>query len=236
MARLALTLSLLLLAGCAGSLPKVPAPDVPRDRPLQVAFLVLDGVYNTELTAPLDIFHHTPFHTKPEPGMRVFTVSPDGKPVKSFEGLVITPDHSFETAPKADVLVVPSAEHNMDTDLEDEALIAWVKETGQQATFVMSLCDGAFVLAQAGLLDGKASTTFPSDVDAYAKRFPHLDVRRGVSFVHDGKALTSQGGAKSFDVALYLVAHLWGDTVARNVGRGLVLPWPLPELRATVIE
>lgn len=225
-----------LAAGCATALPRVPAPDIPRDRPLQVAFLVVDGVYNSELTAPLDIFHHTPFHTKPEPGMAVYTVSPDGAPVRTFEGLRITPDHSFETAPAPDVLVVPSAEHSMDTDLENAALIAWVRDTGRRATFVVSLCDGAFVLAKAGLLDGRASTTFPSDVDRYAETFPSLDVRRGVSFVHDGPALTSQGGARSFDVALYLVAHLWGDDVARRVGRGLVLPWPMPGLAADVVR
>ena len=69
-----------------------PPDDLPRDRPLQVGFLILEGVYNTELTAPFDIFHHTPFHTEPEPGMRVFTISPDGLPVTSFEGLRIAAD------------------------------------------------------------------------------------------------------------------------------------------------
>ena len=56
--------------------------------------------------------------------------------------------------------------------------------------------------------------------------FPHLEVRRGVSFVHDGKALTSQGGARSYDVAMYLVDHLYGTEVAAGVGRGMVLDWP----------
>ena len=56
--------------------------------------------------------------------------------------------------------------------------------------------------------------------------FPQLDVRRGVSFVHDGPMLTSQGGAKSYDVAMYLVAHLYGDEVAKRSGRGLVIDWP----------
>lgn len=196
---------------------------------------MVDGVFNTELTAPYDIFHHTPFHTKPQPGMRVYTVSPDGQPITTFEGLVLQPDYSFETAPPADVLVVASAEHSRDRDLDNGAMIAWVRDVGRKATFVVSLCDGAFVLARAGLLDGRASTTFPSDVDEYAAMFPQLDVRRDVSFVHDGRLLTSQGGARSFDVALYLVDHLWGEDVARRVARGLVIEWPPSSMRALVL-
>ncbi len=201
-------------------------PRVPADRPLQVAFLVVDGVYNSELIAPYDIFHHTVFHT--QPGMELFTVSPTGAAITTFEGLAIEAHHSFSSAPPIDILVVPSAEHSMDSDLENREMIAWVREVGADAMFVVSLCDGAFVLARAGLLDDVASTTFPGDVDRYVETFPHLDVRRDVSFVHDGRMLTSQGGARSYDVAMYLVDHLYGESVARGVGGGLVIAWPPP--------
>jgi transcriptional regulator GlxA family with amidase domain len=188
--------------------------------------LLVDGVFNSELMAPYDVLHHTPSHTAPRPGFEVFTVSSDGKPITTYEGLVIVPHHSFASAPTIDVLVVPSAEHSMDTDLENETLISWVRDTGRQARYVLSLCDGAFVLARAGLLDGVAMTTFPGDLDRFAATFPHLDLRRGVSFVHDRHAITSAGGAKSYEPAMYLVAHLFGDDAARRVGVGLILDWP----------
>lgn len=203
-----------------------PPPDLPRDRPLKAGFLVIDGVYNSELAAPYDVLQHTVFHTRPEPGIEVFTVSPDGAMVTTFEGLKLLPHHGFADAPEIDILVVPSAEHNLDTDLENEALIAWVRQTGSRARYIMSLCDGAFVLAQAGLLDGLAVTTFPGDQDRFAELFPHLDLRRGVSFVHDGKAITAEGGARSYDPAMHLVDHLFGEKVTQGVGRGLILPWP----------
>jgi len=206
--------------------PSHARPELPADRPLRVAFLVVDGVYNSELMAPYDVFHHTPFHTAPEPGMAVFTVSPDGEPVRTFEGLRIQPDYGFADAPQADVLVVPSAEGSMGPDLDDEVLIGWVRAAGERARWVVSLCDGAFVLAQAGLLDGHAVTTFPADYDELAARFPALDLRINVSFVHDGKVLTSQGGARSYDVAMYLVDLLYGPQVAHGVGAGLLIPWP----------
>jgi transcriptional regulator GlxA family with amidase domain len=226
----------LLASGCAPA-PEQTAPrpdwerlptpsDLPADRPLRAGFLIVDGVYNSELMAPYDIFHHTPFHTGPAPGIEVFTVSPDGRAVTTFEGLTLVPHHGFADAPEIDILVVPSAEGSMDHDLENERMMTWVRETGERARFVVSLCDGAFVLAAAGLLDDRAATTFPGDQDRFAETFPEIDLRRRVSFVHDGPALTSQGGARSYDVALYLVDHLYGEQVARGVARGLVLPWP----------
>jgi transcriptional regulator GlxA family with amidase domain len=217
--------------------PRVPAPaDLPADRPLRAGFLIVDGVYNSELMAPYDILQHTVFHT--EPGIEVFTVSPDGAPVTTFEGLRIMPHHSFDTAPEIDILVVPSAEGSMTTDLENESLISWVAEVGDNARYVMSLCDGAFVLAAAGLLDGRVVTTFPGDQDRFADTFPELDLRRGVSFVHDGGVLTSEGGAKSYDVSMYLVDHLYGEGVAQGVGGGLIIDWPPTAERvpAVVVE
>lgn len=226
---------LILVVGAFAVLP-LSAADAPGAASesfssIRVGFLMVDGVYNSELMAPYDIFHHTRFHV--EDGMQVFTVSPAGDPVMTFEGLRIEAHYSFGTAPPIDILVVPSAEHSMDSDLENEAMIDWVRRVGTEARFVVSLCDGAFVLAAAGLLDGLASTTFPGDIEAYRQRFPHLDVRQGVSFVHDGKALTSQGGARSYDVAMYLVDHLYGTEVALGVGEGMVLEWPPVESAPT---
>jgi transcriptional regulator GlxA family with amidase domain len=113
----------------------------------------------------------------------------------------------------------------MDRDLENRELIDWVRKRGRRADYVISLCDGAFVLAQAGLLDGRAVTTFPADQDRFAEKFPGLDLRREPTFVHDGAVLTSQGGADSYLVAMYLVDHLYGEEVARKVGKGLLIPW-----------
>lgn len=211
-------------------LPKLEKPT----KELQVAFLIMDGVYNTELTAPMDIFQHTIFHT--DPGMKVFTIAKEKKPIRSFEGLVISPDYSYleDDYPEIDILVVPSAEHHLDTDLEDEEMIRFVQESGNKADYIMSLCDGAFVLAKAGLLDGLESTTFPSDIDSYEKMFPQLSVHRDVIFVHDGKAITGAGGAKSFEPALYLCELLYGKKAADGIAKGLVIDWDVHGLKKKI--
>ena len=125
-----------------------------------VGFLIMDGVFNTELTAPYDIFQHTIFR-KGIKAMNVFMVANTLEPITTFEGIRLLPDYNYleDDLPKIDILVVPSAEHHLDTDLEDEAMINFVKKTGEQAEFVTSHCDGAFVLAKAGLLESVESTT-----------------------------------------------------------------------------
>ena len=206
--------------------PQVGPPILPT-RQLNAAFLIVDGVYNSELVAPMDVMHHTIFNS--EKGIKVFTVSNQKEPITTFEGLHIIPDYSFETdtLPEIDILIVPSAQHSMDSDLENEDLIEFVKNTGRQASYVLSLCDGAFVLAKAGLLDMHECTTFPGDIEKFKQAFPQLTVHKDVSFVHDREIITSSGGAKSYDPALYLVELLYGKNSADDIGKGLVIDWNL---------
>lgn len=243
----ALSVLLLVLLTTCGSeeknAPDIVAPPIVAKAPelhpgrYNVAFLVMDGVYNTELTAPYDIFQHTIFREGIK-GMNTFMVANTLEPVMTFEGMQILPHFNYleEGLPDIDILVVPSAEHHLDTDLEDEKMINFVRTTAATANFVTSHCDGAFILAQAGLLKDKVSTTFPSDINAMRERFPDHDIREDVLFVHDGKFITSAGGAKSFEAALYLAEHLYGDSIARSLAGGLVIDWDLSQVPHLIIE
>lgn len=202
-----------------------------------VAFLIMDGTYNTELTAPFDIFQHTVFRDSINP-MNVFTVANTDNAITTFEGMRIIPDFNYvnDSLPKIDILVVPSAEHHLDTDLKDDIMLNFIKKVDKEALFVTSHCDGAFVLAKAGLLNDAVSTTFPSDIDAMREMFPDLDIRKDVLFVHDGKYITSAGGAKSFEAALYLCEYLYGKDIAKSLAGGLVIDWNLDKVKHLVIE
>ena len=211
-------------------------PKLEADR-YNVAFLIMDGVYNTELTAPFDVFQHTKYRDSIK-AMNVFTVAKTDDAITTFEGMRLLPDFNYlkDEIPKIDILVVPSAEHHLDTDLDDEAMINFVKEVDKNAQFITSHCDGAFVLAKAGLLDNSVSTTFPSDIDKMRNMFPHLDVRKEVLFVHDGKYITSAGGAKSFEAALYLAEYLYGKDIAISLAGGLVIDWNVDKVPHLIIE
>ncbi len=202
-----------------------------------VAFLIMNGTYNTEFTAPYDIFQHTQYR-KNIKQMNVFTVANTDLPITTFEGVKIIPDYNYviDSLPHIDILVVPSAEHHLDTDLDDHAMIEFIKQVDHKATFMTSHCDGAFVLAKAGVLDSIVSTTFPSDIDKMRTMFPKLDVRKEVLFVHDGKYITSAGGAKSFEAALYLCEYLYGEEIAQSIAGGLVIDWKLENVPHLVVD
>ena len=202
-----------------------------------VAFLIMDGTFNTELTAPYDIFQHTIFRKGIKP-MNVFTVANTDAPITTFEGMKIIPDFNYlkDKMPKIDILVIPSAEHHLDTDLDDEKMIAFVQKIDKEAQYITSHCDGAFVLAKAGLLKDKVSTTFPSDIDQMREMFPTLDIRKKVLFVHDDKYITSAGGAKSFEAALYLCEFLYGKEIAKSLAGGLVIDWDLEKVPHLVVK
>lgn len=202
-----------------------------------VAFLIMDGTYNTEFTAPFDIFQHTQFR-KGIKAMNTFTVANTLKPITTFEGIRILPDFDYtkDSIPQIDILVVPSAEHHLDTDLKDEVMLNFIKKVDKTALYMTSHCDGAFVLAKAGVLDNIVSTTFPSDISQYRKMFPSLQIKDSVLFVHDGKYITSAGGAKSFEASLYLCELLYGKEITETIAKGLVIDWDISQVPSLILQ
>ncbi len=99
-----------------------------------------------------------------------------------------------------------------------------------------SHCDGAFPLAQSGILDSVVSTTFPTDIEKYRNMFPNLNVKDSVWFVHDGKYITSSGGAKSFEAALYLCEMLYGKEITKSLAKGLVIDWDLENVPHLTVQ
>ena len=233
--QLSLTLVFVLfLFACTNS--KAPESEDDNTDMYNVAFLVMDGVYNTELTAPYDIFQHTVFREGIRP-MRVFTIAKTLDVIRTFEGIRLLPDFEYSSGnyPPIDILVIPSAEHHLDSDLEDEEMIDFVKKVDQNALFMTSHCDGAFVLAKAGLLGNRVSTTFPADIETMRKMFPGHDIRDSILFVHDGKYISSAGGARSFEASLYLTEYLYGKEIANRLAKGLVIDWDLNKVPHLVI-
>ncbi|MEM8994595.1 MAG: DJ-1/PfpI family protein [Acidobacteriota bacterium] len=196
-------------------------------------FVIAEGVYNSELMAPYDVLQHTVFRDA-EDYIQTAVVSHDGEPVLTFEEITVVPHYSFETAPKADIVVIPSTRGSMDRDLEDKAYMAWVEKAVAEAEWVITVCDGAFPLAKTGALDGRVATTFPGDRQRFREMFPKVDMRDDVRLVVDGKYITSVGGGMSYEPAFYLVERLYGRAHVEASARGLVWPWDLSTVPHTI--
>jgi transcriptional regulator GlxA family with amidase domain len=184
--------------------------------PIVVGILIFDKAYITEFAGPLDVYHHVA-----DGKVRVVLISGTNKNLTTYEGLRIHTDYTVGDAPKIDVLVVPSGAGSLEADPKNKAAMTWIKKTAANAKFITSHCEGAFLLAEAGLLAGKNATTFQNDTGTLQIRFPTCSVQGGKRVVVDGNVVTSAGGLASYEGALYVVARLFGEAEAKRIAGDL---------------
>ena len=197
------------------------SPSVEHRAPLKpaaknVGIVVFPEVFITEFVGPLDIYKHA------GDAMNVFTVAANTDAIKTYEGVWFHADYAFSECPKIDVLVVPSGNGSMTTDLANAELVDFVKSRAKTASYVTSHCWGAFTLGAAGCLDGKESTTFPGYTDQLAKSCPKTKIATDRRFVVDGNVITSSGGLAASEASLYVVEKLLGKATADKIATGLV--------------
>jgi transcriptional regulator GlxA family with amidase domain len=187
--------------------------------PKLVLMPVFDGIQSLDLTGPLEVFTGAARYVGNN-HYEVRTASVGGVPIRSHSGLHITPDIDLLAAPKPHTIVVPGG-HG--TRLPQPELIAWLRTNAKKATRVVSVCSGAFLLAEAGLLAGRRATTHWSVCDELADSYPDIDVDPEPIFVRDGNIATSAGVTSGIDLALALVEEDLGRTVALTIARHLVM-------------
>jgi transcriptional regulator GlxA family with amidase domain len=179
-----------------------------------VLFLLFDGVQSLDVTGPLEVFAGAGYET--------MTASLGGGTVTTSSGLGLVPGRDLRTLGAAgpDTLIVPGGQGTLDPDPE---LIEWLRAHGPGAKRITSVCTGAFLLAEAGLLDGRRATTHWAYADTLARRFPAVTVDPNPIFIRDGSVATSAGVTAGIDLALALVEEDIGHEAALAVARGLVV-------------
>lgn len=193
-----------------------------------VGIFVFDDVEVLDFAGPYEVFttasrvHRRNAPSGPEL-FSVFTVGRTGEAVRARAGLEIHPDHDFGDHPPIDLLIVPGGV--VTQELAVPAVAAWIAATAPDTRLTASVCTGAFLLAQAGLLEGKAATTHWEDVDDLRAMFPQLEVRTGVRWVDEGAIVTSAGISAGIDMCLHLVERVAGRELALRTARQLDFDW-----------
>ncbi len=170
-----------------------------------IAFYLQNGVEILDFAGPMEVFAYA--------GYKVFTVSASKSPIKSQGILNVIPDYDIENAPKADILAFFGG--NSTVAVKNPKVIDWVNRQ-DDVKFHFSVCTGAFILAEAGVLEGKTATTFHNALDQLESSYPKVDVRRNVRFVDNGNVITTAGISAGIDGALHLVAKLQGLNAAKR--------------------
>ncbi|MFC9242903.1 GlxA family transcriptional regulator [Streptomyces sp. NPDC057136] len=210
----------------------------------RVVVLALEGVYPFELSIPVRIFG-TAVGGDGQPLYEVVTCGLDGGPVRSSADFTVGVERGAEAIATADTLVIPPFACGPDGERDWlPAPLAEALRRLRPGARIVSICTASYVLASAGLLDGRPATTHWNEAEQFQRMFPLVRVDPDVLFVDDGDVLTAAGVAAGVDLCMHLVRRDHGSEVANRVARLCVVPpWrdggqaqfierPVPELAA----
>jgi transcriptional regulator GlxA family with amidase domain len=180
---------------------------------LNVLVILFDGVQSLDVTGPLEVLHHAGAYS-------ITTASLGGHQVRTSSGLTLVPDEDLRDSRTPDLMIVPGGPgaRRRDPDLAD-----WLRGNAPAASRVASVCTGAFLLAEAGLLSGRRATTHWSHCATLAAEYPDVTVDPDPIFIRHGDVITSAGVTAGIDLALALVEEDLGRDAALAIARGLVV-------------
>ena len=184
--------------------------------------LAFPDVQALDVTGPIEVFSLAERASDRRP-YAIELVAPDPDPVRTSSGLLLVPDRTLDGPSRAiDTLIVAGGRGTREAAY-DERIVRWIVSAAKRSRRIASVCTGAFLLARAGLLDGRRATTHWAACDALARRYPSIEVDPDPIFVRDGNVYSSAGVTAGIDLALALVEEDLGRRAALDVARSLVL-------------
>jgi putative intracellular protease/amidase/YHS domain-containing protein len=194
----------------AQAAPQHPPADT---RPV-AGILIFPGVQIIDYTGPYEVFGQS--------GFRVVLIAETLDPITTAMGMKVTPHHTFADAPHLEVLLTPGGNVNPDSNPNT---VDWIKKASADAKYTMSVCNGAFWLAKAGLLDGKTATTYYGMIDSLKEAAPKATIVSNQRYTDNGTVLTTAGLSSGIDGSLYLVSKIRGHGAAQAVALNMEYDW-----------
>ncbi|MCM2429720.1 GlxA family transcriptional regulator [Streptomyces sp. RKAG337] len=189
----------------------------------RIVFVVAPDFQILDLTGPHEVFSQAGRHSPGGPGYRIDTVAAAPGPVASSGGLAVTPTLTFDACEGPIGTLVAVGGPGMRRAAQDAEFVGWFTAAARRSDRVASVCSGAFLLAAAGLLNGRRAVTHWNSCAELAERYPEVTVDPDPIFVRDGDVWTSAGVTAGIDLALAMVEQDHGADLARDIARQLVM-------------
>lgn len=189
---------------------------------ITIAILLYDNVVLQDFAGPIEVFDKAQNLTKGK--YKTFTVGLKSKEIHTENSLLrIIADYTLDNFPKSDYIIIPGASMPVIKELiKDEALTSFIKkENASPKIKIVSVCTASYLLANAGILDGKKATTHYFVADDFEKQFPKIQLVRNVRFVDEEKIITSSGVTSGIDAALHIVGRHSGEMIQGMINRAL---------------
>jgi transcriptional regulator GlxA family with amidase domain len=195
----------------------------------RIGILMFDEIEVLDFCGPFEVFSVTRLNEERRreeaSPFEVLLISQSGQPVKTAGGMKVIPDVSFDSCPGLDILVVPGG-WGTRTEMSNQAMLSFVRSRASEVQTLASVCTGALILGNAGLLDGLCATTHWRSLQMMQKLFPKVTVDSKSRVVKAGKVMTSAGISAGIDMALLVVAEYCGEAIARATARHMEYPFP----------
>ena len=208
-----------------GTAPSALHGLLPGREPIPVAVLMDAGATMIDFAGPWEVFQDA--GVADVPGFSLFTVAPTLTELQTtgthkmvagrheMSGLKFHADYSFDNAPQPRVLLMGAQRGGVGGS--GPAKLDWIRRAAEKADIVMSVCTGAFILADTGLIDGLSATTHHEYFDQFATKFPNVRLQRGKRFVDNGKFISAGGLTSGIDAALHVLQRYYGPAAAQAV-------------------
>lgn len=183
---------------------------------IRVAFLLCSGAEVIDFAGPWGVFESVNIPGKDSSPFELFTLAESNAPITVSGGMRISPNYTFATAPQPNIIVIPA----MGAEPSRQVL-SWLRHQASLADLTMSVCNGAYLLAKAGLLTHKGATAYHASIPSLQADFPDVSFKRGLRFVDAGKISTSGGLTSGIDLAIHIVERYFGRKVAEKAAYDL---------------
>lgn len=182
----------------------------PAQGSIPVAFLLSEGAVVIDFCGPWEVFQDVYIPGRKDDPFHLYTVAETTRPLRASSGLQIVPDYTLASAPPPRVVVIPAQSGR------SEPMLNWIRRSARTADVTMSVCTGALLLAQTGLLAGKSATTHHGAFQVFAMQHPEIHLKRGARFVEEGNLATAGGLSSGIDLALRVVERYYGREAAEK--------------------
>ncbi|WP_230981251.1 DJ-1/PfpI family protein [Echinicola salinicaeni] len=182
-----------------------------------VGILIFNEVEVLDFAGPFEVFSIT--ENDNQKLFNVTTISETGEMVSAKNGLKIQPDADFTHCPELDILIVPGGYGAEEIEIKNKNVIEWIKSQKETVKIIASVCTGAFLLAECGLLDHKKATTHWMDLLRLEKDYPKIEVVKNTRFVDENDIITSGGISSGINMSFHIIKRLFGFQIAATTAK-----------------
>ena len=184
---------------------------------LKVGILVFNEVEVLDFAGPFEVFSLT--KNGNDKLFEVITIGETGEIISARNGLKILPTAILKDKFNLDILIIPGGYGAEEIEIKNKIVIDWIIEQKKKVKILASVCTGALLLAECGILNNKKATTHWMDIDRLERDYPKIDVIRNKKFVDEGDILTSGGISAGINMSFHIVSRLFGVEIAKNTAR-----------------